>query len=824
MTLYRSFVGSVIGIGIVVTIAGTVPWHAQEPVRGYFLLAIALAASALRLQTPQVVGTMTANFVFVLLGILELSLSEALLLGCAATGAQLLVHRRSARLPVTPAFHLANASIAVTLAYRACHAPWTALTPEGSIVSLLLAATVLYAMNTFPVAVVVALLQKQNLAFVWRECNFRLFPHYLGGALLAGIFHYCTQSFGTQSPLLLVPVAFLTYTGYYAYFQRGGSTQTNADNLAGLHQRTIEALAMAIEAKDMKAHTHLLRLQLYCNEIGRDLKLPPEQMEALRAAAILHDIGKLAVPEHILSKPGKLTREEFEKVKIHPSVGADILERVRFPYPVAGIVRAHHEKWNGGGYPGGLKGEAIPLGARILSVADCLDALISERPYHGAIPIEEAMNRLAAEAGLSFDPKVVKAFENRYLELEERLRAQAADPALQMEHPVQNSLFPAGEEREGGTAGAGNGHAYLDTIAAARQEAQVLLELSQQLGNSLQLDETLAMVSAGLRRLVPFDSLAMYVTRGSNLLPRYATGESTSLFLSRQLSLGQGVAGWVALHGKPILNGNPSVETGTSNDSGRSVVLNSAVAVPLMSAKDTVGVLMVCRRGFDSFNKDSLRVLLAVAGKLGTFVENALKYEQAAASASTDFLTGLPNARALNLQLENELARSHRQATALTVLVADLDGFKDVNDRYGHLEGDAVLRAIACVLRDHCREYDFVARMGGDEFVVLLPGMEEVDVVAKIVQLNRAVSEAGRKVVPDSQLGLSIGQARFPVDGRTAEQLLAEADQRMYGAKTMRKMRQGQSGARRGYDFDWVSTPAGPLASDEEQPSPGSKR
>ncbi len=811
MTLYRSFVASVISIGVVVTLAGTVPWVVQEPLRGYFFLVIALASSALRLQTPQLVGTMTANFVFVLLGILELSLSEALLLGCAATGAQLLIHRREAKLPVTPLFHIANAAIAVTLAYRACHAPWMEASPERSLLSLVLAATVLYAMNTFPVAVVLALLQKQNLAFVWRECNFRLFPQYLGGALIAGIFHYFSRSLGTQSPLLLVPVAFVAYSGYNAYRVRQQSPQAGGDGLAGLHQRTIEALAMAIEAKDMKAHSHLLRLQIYCTEIGRDLKLAPGQMEALRAAAILHDIGKLAVPEHILSKPGKLTREEFEKVKIHPSVGADILERVRFPYPVADIVRAHHEKWNGGGYPHGLKGEAIPLGARILTVADCLDALISERPYHGAIPIEEAMNRLAAEAGVSFDPNVVKAFEDRYQELEERLRAQAADPALQLDrNPVRDSLFPSSEENSTSPlqTGPDNGHAYLDTIAAARQEAQVLLELSQQLGNSLQLDETLAMVSSGLRRLVPFDSLAMYVTRGSNLMPRYATGESTSLFLSRQLSLGQGVAGWVALHGKPILNGNPAMETGAANDSGRSVVLNSALAVPLLSSRDTVGVLMVCRRGFDSFNKDSLRVLLAVAGKLGTFVENALKYEQAAASASTDFLTGLPNARALNLHLESELARSQRQATALAVLVTDLDGFKDVNDRYGHLEGDAVLRAIACVLRDNCREYDFVARMGGDEFVVLLPGMEEADVTAKMAQLNKAVGEAGRRVVPDSKLGLSIGQARFPIDGRTAEQLLAEADQRMYAAKTARKLRQGKSTSRGGHDFDWLAAAA----------------
>lgn len=808
MTLYRSFVAAVIGIGVVVAIAGTVPWQAQDPMRTYLYLGLAVISSALRLQLPQVVGTITANFVFVLLGIVELSLSEALLLACGATAAQLVIHRNDARIKVTPIFHLANAVIAVTLAYRAFQTPWVSGgAQEPTLMSPLVAATVLYAMNTFPIAVVVALLQKQNLAFVWRECNFRLFPYYMAGAVVAGLLHFMQQASG-QSPLLLVPLALLLYSGYHAYRKRNGAQKVNADDLAALHQRTIEALAMAIEAKELTAHTHLRRLQLYCVEIGKDLKLPYEQLEALRAAAVLHDIGKLAVPEHILSKPGRLTREEFEKVKIHPTVGADILARVRFPYPVADMVRAHHEKWNGGGYPSGLKGDAIPLGARILAVADCLDALISDRPYHAAVTIEEAMNRLAAESGVSFDPAVVKAFQKRYEELEERLRAQSAEPSLAIERaPERDSLFPETAEAAKAAAAAApdTGHTYLDTIAAARQEAQVLMELSQQLGNSLQLDETLAMVSSGLRRLVPFDSLVMYVIRGNSLMPRYATGESTSLFLSRQLALGQGVAGWVAAHGKPVLNGHPNLEA--APEVSRSVVLNSSLAVPLISGKDTLGVVMVSRRGFDAFTKDDLRVILAISGKLGTFIDNALKYEQAAASASTDFLTALPNARALNLQLESELARSQRQNTALTVLVADLDGFKDVNDRYGHLEGDAVLRAIARVLRENCREYDFVARMGGDEFVLLLPGMEESDVMAKISQLNIAVAEAGRKVVADSRLGLSIGQARFPVDGRTPEQLLAEADQRMYAAKTLRKMRNGRGGSGpRGFDFDWAES------------------
>src|SRR3989440_6539273 len=125
------------------------------------------------------------------------------------------------------------------------------------------------------------------------------------------------------------------------------------------------------------------------------MKVGHEEMEALQAASLLHDIGKLAVPEHIISKPGRLTPEEFEKMKIHPVVGAEILERVQFPYPVVPIVRAHHEKWDGTGYPSGLAGEAIPIGARILSAVDCLDALASDRQYRRALPLDQAMSGVA---------------------------------------------------------------------------------------------------------------------------------------------------------------------------------------------------------------------------------------------------------------------------------------------------------------------------------------------------------------------------------------------------------------------------------------------
>src|ERR1700738_2834942 len=250
--------------------------------------------------------------------------------------------------------------------------------------------------------------------------------------------------------------------------------------MANLHLRTIEALALAIEAKDHTTHDHLQRVRVYAIEVAKELGVTPVEMEALHAAALLHDIGKLAVPDHIINKPGRLTPEEFEKMKIHPIVGAEILDKVAFPYPVAPIVRAHHERWNGEGYPDGLKGEQIPIGARILAAVDCLDALASDRQYRRALPLHEAMASVAAEAGKSFDPAVVKVLERRFLDLHQIACANMPSAAH------DESFFERIVER-GPSPGAGfamdrsrraNPSDFLSSIASARHEAHTLFELS----------------------------------------------------------------------------------------------------------------------------------------------------------------------------------------------------------------------------------------------------------------------------------------------------------------------------------------------------------
>jgi diguanylate cyclase (GGDEF)-like protein len=248
----------------------------------------------------------------------------------------------------------------------------------------------------------------------------------------------------------------------------------------------------------------------------------------------------------------------------------------------------------------------------------------------------------------------------------------------------------------------------------------------------------------------------------------------------------------VAQNRKPIVNGNPSVEPGYLNDPTKFSTLRSALAIPLEGLEGVVGVLTLYQTERDAFTSDHLRILLAISSKMALAIENALKYEQAENSAITDYLTGLPNARSLFLQLDRELARCKRDQCPLVVMVCDMDGFKQINDRFGHLEGNRVLRLFAQALKETCREYDYVARMGGDEFVVVAPGLPSEAIAKKTQQLRDLAVEAGREVCGEELLSLSVGQSQYPEDGEDAKGILAEADRRMYFEKQRQPFRKNR--------------------------------
>ena len=769
--------------GLASVVYGAVVWNIDNGAKFIAYLFTAILASRLKVELPEITGTISVNFLFILIGIAELTFTETLILGCSAILMQcLLTKRRWPRLEQV-LFNIASAAVAIWAAYFTYHGPLVTRLHCNSAFVLMLAAAIYFLFNTLPVATIISLTERKRLQKIWTDCYFWSLPYYLAGGAIAALVGWVNHRVGWQPTLLALPAMFVIYRSYRLYMGKLENEKNHVSEMAALHMRTIEALALAIEAKDQTTHDHLERVRVYAVELAKKLNLLPGEIEALRAAALLHDIGKLAVPEHIISKPGRLTPEEFEKMKIHPIVGAEILQRVNFPYPVVPIVRSHHERWDGSGYPDGLRGEEIPIGARILSAVDCLDALATDRQYRKALPLDDAMRWLADQAGKAYDPQVIAILKESYKDLEQIVRLQSHVPdrqRLSTDMKVENGKAPANGFVVDKSAEPVSQAAFLSSIAAARQEAQALFELTQDLGNSLSLSETLSVLSGRLKRLVPYDAIATYIVRGNELLPEYVSGDNFRLFAALRIPLGEGLSGWVAQNRKPMLNGNPAVEHGYVTDTNRFSALRSAISVPLEGLQGVVGVLTLYHSEQDFYTSDHLRILLAISSKVALSVENALAFQEAESSATTDYLTELPNARSLFLHLDRELARCKRLQTSLTVMVCDLDGFKKINDRFGHLEGNRILRHFAETLQGSCREYDYVARMGGDEFVIVAPGLSATAAEARGICLSELAGAAGREICGVEWLSLSVGCAIYPEDGVDAEKLLAEADRRMY--------------------------------------------
>ncbi|HVG70898.1 MAG TPA: HD domain-containing phosphohydrolase [Vicinamibacterales bacterium] len=587
--------------------------------------------------------------------------------------------------------------------------------------------------------------------------------------------------------LLLVPtVLYLTYRTFRTLTRRLEREHAHAQQMSELHLATIEALALAIDAKDQTAHNHIRRVQIYGTALARALGMSEDEIQAVKTAALLHDIGKLAVPEHILAKPGPLTPEEFQKVRIHPQVGAEIIGNVPFPYAVAPLILSHHERWDGRGYPAGLRGEEIPRGARILCLVDHFDALTSERPYHQPMAVDAAMMQLKQEAGRALDPDLVTAFlEILPAARAEAERADAEVPRLSLAVTDTGPVTPPADSP------AGDGRpTVFDDIALAHREIYALYEIAQTMGTSLGVADTMTLISSKLSNLVPFSACALflYQEESDSLYCRFATGTDSELIQQLALKSGQGLAGWVARNRRPLVNARPSAELEAAGSS-LPTTLQSALVCPLVFGDLFIGTLAVYHTTGGFYRDDHRRLLDRVCEQAGAVIHNSIVFEQTQEASLTDQLTGLPNTRFMFMHLTRELARAERLKSEVSLLVLDLNDFKEINDTYGHHIGDRALREVAQMLRAVIRPYDICVRYAGDEFIVVLAGCGREEAENKKVELQQAIDGVVFEPRPGNPLPLSIsaGAAVFPHDGDSYETLLAKADSRMYLNKSLRK-------------------------------------
>ena len=633
----RAFIAGMAVAGSILFLVAFSQWQTADPVKFVCYLIAALLASSLKVGLPGIEGTLSVNFLFTLIGILELSLPETLAIGIASTLAQFYWRPARRVKAVQLVFNLSQVMVSSAIAYGAYKLMVVHVLHQPGPLALLVAAVTHFGCNTAATSTIIGLTEEKSIAKVWGESLLWLFPYYMVGAAVAGLVHFLNGHIGWQSSLLVLPPVYLMYRSYRLYLGKLESEKRHAEQVSSLHLRTIEALALAIEAKDETTGEHLQRVRVYAMELAKELGLSADETEALRAASVLHDIGKLAVPEHIISKPGKLTPEEFEKMKIHPLVGAEILEQVHFPYPVVPIVRAHHEKWDGSGYPNGLAGEAIPIGARILAAVDCLDALASDRQYRKALPLDDAMAKVAAEAGTSFDPKIVTILSRRYIELEKLANQQPVQspPKLSTDVKVERGSAPAAgfAQSSDGAESTGRVTDSTDLVSEAQAATREILALSSAL-QELRAEDIFCLLSIRLKRLVPYDSMAVYRPNDATLEPAFVSGENFRLFSSLRIPLGEGLSGWVAQNHKAILNGNPSVEPGYLNDPTKYSTLRSALAAPIEGDSGVVAVLALYRAPQDAFTNDDLRIIEAIGAGLASAIQKPSRPKASRARAA----------------------------------------------------------------------------------------------------------------------------------------------------------------------------------------------
>jgi diguanylate cyclase (GGDEF)-like protein/putative nucleotidyltransferase with HDIG domain len=659
------------------------------------------------------------------------------------------------------------------------------------------AATTYFLVNTAMIATAIALSTRQPVARVWNENFLWSAPSYFVGAGAAAMaVTLMDVSIQWLAPFAAAPL-YLTYRSYKVYLGRIDDEQRHVREMADLHLATIEALALAIDAKDQTSQTHIRRVQLYATALARALGMSENDIQGVKTAALLHDIGKLAVPEHILSKPGPLTPEEFQKIRAHPKVGADIISAVPFPYPVSPLILSHHERWDGKGYPSGLKGEEIPLGARILSVVDYFDALMAERPYHKAMGFDAAVGLLHQEAGKGLDPIVVDTF----VELLPALQEEAAKLEQAMRRPVVDDPGRAVGKPATGLMPDPVKKNVFDDIALAHREIYALYEIAQAMGTSLGVADTMALISAKLSNLVPFScaALFLYDEETEALRCRFATGVDAELIQQLALQTGEGLTGWVARNRRALVNARPSADFEAAGLANLTTSLQSALVCPLQFNERFIGTLSVYHVEAAYYRDDHRRLLDRVSEQAAAVINNSMLFEQTQEDSLTDPLTGLPNTRFLFMHLTRELARAERLKAEVSLMVMDLDDFKEINDGHGHHTGDRALCEVARVLRAAIRPYDICVRYAGDEFIVVLSGCGADEAERKRHELQKSIDDVYFEARPGKRvpLGISVGAAVFPQDGDSYEALLATADSRMYQDKSDRKRGEGRDTHRR---------------------------
>ena len=646
--------------------------------------------------------------------------------------------------------------------------------PSGAILpALVLFALTFFVLDSWLIAFAIALEQGTSPAKVWATSFIWLSLNYFGGASVAFLLVGDNRPINLLYIGAIVPLLLVLYFTFKSSMGRVEDADKHVEELNRLYLSTIETLAMAIDAKDQVTHGHIRRVQSHATHLAREVGVHDDSLlKAIEAAALLHDMGKLAVPEYILNKPGKLSEAEFEKMKLHASVGADILSAIDFPYPVVPNVRHHHENWNGTGYPTGIKGTEIPIGARILSVVDCFDALTSDRPYRPKLSDEDAIAILLERRGSMYDPLIVDTF----------LKIHAKAPLVVIRNgPPSDVLNTIAHSRR---ATPEHASATGDEITASAYEMLAIYDIARALAGQVSLADAGDVIAKHLRRLIPSSLCVFYLYDSVNdeLEAQHAVGEGASLVRGMKVSLGQRLSGWVAANRQTISNSDPTLDLGDLARSP-SLTLRSTLSTPLVAEDTLVGVLALYSSEENGFSEGHCRVIEMVAREIARTFKRAFEFEN---SIKRDAVTGLPSLKQLEQFINSTGIGQAPHDAQFTLLFIDIIGLKQINTDHGRHVGDEVLRHVAKHTTAGLRVADILFRYGSDEFIALLndtsaeTGSAAAQRIRANIHSNPLTPTSGHSL----DVGVLVTAVSAPADGESLVALIDTARLKARGTQS----------------------------------------
>ncbi|MEQ1572725.1 MAG: HD domain-containing phosphohydrolase [Vicinamibacterales bacterium] len=575
------------------------------------LAALTLLTGSFTIKVPSISARISVSETFVLAAVMSFGPAAATLIVALDTLIVTIWMRESSRSLVRTLF---NMSAGATAIWIAAHL-FEALAPHESsgavrlgelLLPVLALALSYFLVNSSLIAIALGLERRTSAVDLWRQNFAWLSLNYLGGASVAVLLVNSTRRVDLTTLGVIVPLLVITYLTFRTSLGRLEDANKHVAQLNDLYLSTIETLAMAVDAKDQITHGHIRRVQIYAVELAKRLGVSnPQQLQAIEAAALLHDMGKLAIPEHILNKPGKLTVAEFEKMKRHADIGADLLSSIRFPYPVVPIVRHHHEHWEGGGYPAGICGADIPLGARILSVVDCFDALNSDRPYRPRLTPEDAFDILRERRGTMYDPIVVDTFIASYGEI--------APAALRAGHEARTlfdpSLFASPVDAVS--------LASPQKIRSSVSDTPLLMECRTRILRTNSSVEAFEIAGQYLKQATPATVCALfrYQQDADLLVCENTVGDGQKLIEGLTIRVGERVTGWSAAARKTSVNSNASLDLSSIAEAFQPA-LRSVMSTPVGRGDNLFGILTGYTSSEDAFREEHRYAFEQVASYL----------------------------------------------------------------------------------------------------------------------------------------------------------------------------------------------------------------